>query len=188
MGKSSSGKDTILKRLLSYEELNLKLIITYTTRPIRNNEVNGRDYYFIDDHQLNDLINQGKVIEIRRYNTVKGVWSYATVDDGQFDLSQPYNYILIGTLEAYKSLKEHFGANNVIPVYIECDDGVRLERALKRERKQKHPNYDELCRRFLADSKDFSPDKLISNGIHKIYYNDNLEKCIDYIKNDIRLC
>ena len=54
-----------------------------------------------------------------------------------------------------KKMQNYFGKENVIPIYIQVDDGVRLERALERERTQKEPKYAELCRRFLADEKDF---------------------------------
>ena len=55
-------------------------------------------------------------------------------------------------------MQNYFGKENVIPIYIQVDDGVRLERALERERTQKEPKYAELCRRFLADEKDFSEE------------------------------
>lgn len=48
MGKSSSGKDTIFKALLSDGELSLKQIVPYTTRPIREGEQNGVEYFFTD--------------------------------------------------------------------------------------------------------------------------------------------
>ena len=61
---------------------------------------------------------------------------------------------------------------------IELDDGVRLQRALDRERKEEHPRYEEMCRRFLADSIDFSPEKKKEAGIEKEFYNQNLEECL----------
>ena len=88
-------------------------------------------------------------------------------------------------MEAYKSLKEYFGADKVYPIYIETDDGVRLERALFREKQQTNPNYNELCRRFLADNLDFSDENLLDAQIEKKYINDNLKECIDSIKIDI---
>ena len=56
-------------------------------------------------------------------------------------------------------------------------DGVRLERALRRERQQREPNYAELCRRFLADEEDFAEEKLRRLGIMRAYQNDDLERC-----------
>ena len=52
---------------------------------------------------------------------------------------------------------------------------MRLQRALDRERCQKHPKYEEMCRRFLADAADFSKEKLQEAGIHRIFYNEDLE-------------
>lgn len=184
MGKSSSGKDTIFKLLINDKELNLLPIITYTTRPKRKNEKNGVNYFFIDEKELQRYEEEGKVIEKRQYQTVNGIWYYCTINDGQINLENA-NYLVIATLEAYLSLKRFFGADNVVPLYIEVDDATRLERALNRERKQQNPNYNELCRRFLADNEDFSPSKLEAAGIDKVYFNDDLEECVKSIKEDI---
>ena len=126
----------------------------------------------------------GKVIELREYNTVHGIWKYFTVNDGQFDADD--NYIAIGTLESYKGMREQLGADKLVPIYIEVEDGVRLERALARERSQKEPKYEELCRRFLADAADFSVDKLKKVGITHRFFNTDVEKCADEIVLGIR--
>ena len=73
-----------------------------------------------------------------------------------------------------------------ISLYIEVEDGERLERALTRERKQKTPRFAELCRRFLADSEDFSEAKLSEAGITKRYANVNLDECLAEIENTIK--
>ena len=184
MGKSSSGKDTIFKELNNDNELNLKPIILYTTRPKRLNERNGNEYFFIDEDKLNQYENENKIIELRKYNTVSGIWSYATIDDGQIDLNRN-NYITIVTLEAYNSLKDYFGKDNVFPIYINVEDGVRLERALNREREQIQPNYNELCRRFIADNVDFSNENLKRSGINREYQNYDFKRCIKEIKNEL---
>lgn len=183
MGKSASGKDTIYKKVK--EQLpELKTIVIYTTRPIREGEQDGVEYYFVDDEKLNKLQQAGKVIELREYNTVHGIWKYFTADDGQFDRDD--YLIAIGTLESYVQLKRYFGEEKLIPIYIEVEDGLRLERALSRERKQSEPKYEELCRRFLADSADFSVDKLNEAGITQKYFNVDIDKCIHEIVLGIR--
>ena len=181
MGKSSSGKDTIFS-MLKQENI-LKPIVLSTTRPMRNNEVEGREYYFISEEQLKGYELEHKVIEQRVYHTVNGPWYYATIDDGQFKSDE--NYIMIVTLEAYINLVKYFGEDRVVPIYINVEDGKRLERALMREQQQDHPNYEELCRRFLADSKDFSKDNLDKANIKKYYQNNNLNQCLEEIKVDI---
>ena len=170
MGKSSSGKDTIYNKLIMDKELKLKTFVGYTTRPMREGEANGREYFFVDKSRLDTLKREGKVIEVREYDTIHGIWYYFTVDDEQIDLTI-HNYILIGTLESYEKIRNYYGSGVVVPGYIDVEDGERLSRALARERMQKEPKYAELCRRFLADAKDFSKDRIENLGINTIYEN-----------------
>lgn len=184
MGKSSSGKDTIFRKLLEDKELNLKTIVGYTTRPIREGEQNGVEYYFVCDREMEEMEKKGAVIERRTYNTVHGLWSYFTAIDNQVKLENN-DYILIGTLEAYVKIRNYYGKDNIVPIYIEVEDGIRLMRAIKREMEQKEPKYAELCRRFLADTEDFSEEKLNELGINEKYINDDMNRCILDIKNNI---
>lgn len=183
-GKSSSGKDTIYRKILECESLQLNTLVPYTTRPIRDGEKNGREYFFTDEAQLSRLRAQGKVIEERVYSTCYGPWYYFTVDDGQLDLENK-DYLLIGTLESYRAVKRFAGKEKIVPIYIEVDDGERLQRALNRERRQESPRYGEMCRRFLADSEDFSEERIAEAGIDRRFYNGELEMCLkevmDYI-------
>lgn len=188
MGKSSTGKDTIYRSILSDKSIKLKKIIPYTTRPIRLGEENGVQYYFTDEEGFAKLCEEGKVIEHRSYDTCYGLWRYFTVNDESLDLDKN-NYIIIGTLESYEKTAEYFGKDKILPVLIELDDGVRLQRALNREKKQKVPKYEEMCRRFLADSQDFCSENIKKAGITKSFYNDNLKHCtreiIQYIENNL---
>ena len=143
MGKSASGKDTIYKRLLEEESISLKKIVPYTTRPIRQEETNGVEYFFVTEEQLNILEIQGKIIECRVYNTIHGKWYYFTADDGQINLDRE-DYLMITTLEGYEKIRNYFGKERVVPIYIEVEDGLRLERALKREKQQSMPKYKEM--------------------------------------------
>ena len=164
MGKSSSGKDTLYGMLMKDEKLRLKTVVPYTTRPMRAGEENGVSYYFCDEDTVEKLEAEGKIIELRAYHTIHGIWKYFTVADHQVDLDHQ-SYLLIGTLESYLKIREYFGTESVVPIYIEVEDGMRLQRALERERRQENPKYEELCRRFLADEKDFSEEKLKEAGI-----------------------
>lgn len=177
IGKSSCGKDTLYKRILSDGNLPLKTLVSYTTRPIRSGETNGVEYYFLTEEQLQTLEMEDKIIELRAYHTVHGIWKYFTVNDHQINLSEN-DYLVIGTLESFQKLQEYFGAEQLVPLYIEVDAGERLQRALTRERLQQEPKYAELCRRFLADESDFSPEKLAHAGITDVFHNDNLEECL----------
>lgn len=184
IGKSSTGKDTIYQELLTRQQLNLKKIVPYTTRPIREGEVEGETYHYVTVEEMNDLEEQGKIIESRYYNTIHGIWHYFTAQDEQIHL-ESQNYLFIGTLEAYSKIKIYYGNDRVIPIYIEIDDGERLTRALNREKKQIEPKYEEMCRRFLADCQDFSEKKIQEADISKRFENDQLEKCLNEISEYI---
>ena len=175
MGKSSTGKDTLYKRIFANEELQLKKVIPYTTRPIREGEKEGVEYFFCDAGKVEELETAGKVIERRDYNTIHGIWTYFTVDDGQIDLKNQ-DYLIIGTLESYHKIRDYYGKEFVVPIYIEVEDGERLQRALNREREQVVPKYEEMCRRFLADSKDFSEENLAKAEISRRFLNLELDK------------
>lgn len=179
MGKSSSGKDTIYKKL-SERMPELQRIVPYTTRPIRDGEQDGVEYHFVGEDRLREMQEAGRVIEVRSYNTKCGVWTYFTADDGQIDLEHK-DYLVIGTLESFRALKEYFGEEQIVPIYIEVDDGLRLSRALERERREKEPRYEEMCRRFLADSADFSEENIRRAGIRKRFVNMELERCLEEI-------
>ena len=188
MGNSSTGKDTIFKELLKEGTVALKTIVPYNTRHIRVGEHDGVEYFFTDEEGFQKLLADGKMIEERAYQTVHGLWRYFTVDDGQIQLDEQ-SYIMIGTLESYQNMKKYFGEGKLLPVMIELDDGVRLQRALDREKKQQNPKYEEMCRRFLADSADFSEEKIHEAGITRRFYNDDLERCLreieEYIKAEV---
>ena len=187
LGKSCSGKDTIYKKLIADESLELVPLVTYTTRPLRSGEQEGREYHFTDEAGFNSLKEQGKVIEDRSYDTVYGLWRYFTVDDGTFDPNGKNVIAAAGTIPAFTRLRDHFGADNTVALMIETDDGIRLERAMRREKKQTVPKYKEMCRRFITDSEDFDEEKLKEAGITDIFMNnDVLAGCVDKVKEFTR--
>ena len=186
MGKSSSGKDTIYKKLIQNKNLALKEIIPYTTRPIRVGEQDGVEYHFVTEEEMLAMLEAGKIIEIRTYDTCLGRWHYFTADDKNIRMEET-DYIMIGTIEAFLKIRDYYGKDQVIPIMIDLDDGIRLQKALDREKGQDQPKYSEMCRRFLADETDFSEQKKAEAGIDKEFVNENLENCLaeieDYIKN-----
>lgn len=82
------------------------------------------------------------------YSTFYGPWYYFTVDDGQLDLEKQ-DYLLIGTLESYRAVKRFVGKEKIVPIYIEVEDGERLQRALDREKSRKTPNMRKCAGVFL---------------------------------------
>ena len=129
-GKSATGKDTTAKWLhkqLSGMNVSNRIIISDTTRPPRVNERDGIDYYFIPEKDFIRGINRNVYLE---WSYFRG-WYYGTnkaeIDGGT---------ILIGIFnpEGIKSLREHYNKDfNVIPIYLEDNYFIRLNRSKDRE-------------------------------------------------------
>ena len=187
IGKSGSGKDSIFAKL--QEEFAMRPLLLFTTRPMREGEEDGREYYFVTPAFLEKVRADGKILEERTYYTVNGPWTYFTAlleDYQRIDLSAE-DYLGIGTIASYRKLSAAFGEGEVIPLYIEVEDGLRLLRSLEREREQKKPNYAEICRRFLADQEDFSEGRIREAGIVKRFSNDkSQEECVKEVAAFIR--
>lgn len=145
-GKSGSGKDTIIKSVLDNcppDLVNKK--ISFTTRPKRDYEVNGEDYYFVTNEYF--LKNIDNFIEVTNFRG----WYYGTMRSPGLDI----NKINIGTfdLEGIRIIKE---ANLVdldyVILYVDAKDSTRLIRCLSREQE---PDIEEVFRRYNADELDF---------------------------------
>ena len=169
MGKSASGKDSVYRKLAPLLADRMHTIVTYTTRPMREGE---------------KFRKEKKVVEERRYDTVYGHWYYFTADDGAIHLESE-DYLCIGTLESLRQMQDYYGEEAICPIYIEVDDGIRLERALMRERQEENPRYEEMCRRFLADQRDFSEDKLAEAHIRIRIENKDLDQTVNAVLKEI---
>lgn len=183
MGKSASGKDSIYQKLLEDQHFPLKRLVIYTTRPIRDGEKDGQEYFFVDEEEFQRLKTNGKIIEDRGYETVYGLWRYFTAANMQLD---KYDYLGIGTLESYQKLRKYYGEEVLCPIYIEVEDGERLKRAIAREETQETPKYEEMCRRFLADSQDFSECNIENAGIKQRFQNTDFATCMSNIENYLK--
>ena len=93
---------------------------------------------------------------------------------------------MIGTLASYEKMRAFYGQDHLIPLYIEVEDGERLQRALNRERQQAVPKYRELCRRFLADEEDFREENLQRLRIDRRFENTDMETCLEEIIEEIQ--
>lgn len=184
-GKSATGKDTLFKKLLEDREINLKTVVMYTTRPIRQGEIEGVEYHFVNEEGLKQLEKDNKVIEHRSYNTVHGVWHYFTVNDGQIDLNNN-DYLMLGTVESIIQIGKFYGFDNVEPIYLEVPDDERLLRSIRREQRQAMPNFAEICRRYLADEEDFSEENLKKLNLPRRYSNVDIHQCTTEVVSHIK--
>ena len=158
-GKSGAGKDTIQNWMVSNLQDTHKLI-SYTTRPPRDNEVDNKDYHFISIEEFNYMKENNFFLETTEFRG----WYYGTSIE-----SLNENKINIGVFNpsGVKNILDNFNYKIItLPILIEVDNKTRLLRSLNREI---FPDCVEICRRFLADEKDFEN----LNFSHHIYYNDN---------------
>ena len=120
--------------------------ISYTSRPKRNYEQEGKDYHFVSEKEFKELITQNKMIEYVKFND----WYYGTCID---ELDEEKINVGVFDPSRIRNLLQHLDILDVLPVWIQTKDKERLLRSLKRE---ENPDCVEICRRFLADKEDFS--------------------------------
>ena len=183
IGKSGTGKDTVLAELLKDPSLPVEKLVPYTTRPQREGETEGVNYHYVTVDQLEDMELKGEVIERRTYHTVHGDWNYFTAS---VNIDNSKNYIIITTQEALDSFFKYFGNERIHVIYLYLDNKKRLTRCINRESEQETPNYSEVCRRYLADEEDFD-EEVISSYKNRTFVDTAypLEKYTDEIKSVI---
>lgn len=144
-GQSGAGKDTLLDAIMEMDcPFKVNKILTTTTRPPRDYEVDGIDYHFVSAEEFGEKILSGEMLEATSFNN----WFYGiTINDIK------ENMVNIGVFnpKAIECLLED-SQLDVLPVYVWASDETRLKRQLNRELQ---PDCMEICRRFIADKKDF---------------------------------
>lgn len=155
-GKSGCGKDTLQEELIRKE--NFKKLISTTTRPKREGEIEGREYYFVDKDKFFQLDKEGFFIEHRSYKTLvnnkKDTWYYGLGKQLSKEDINSDMYITILDLDGAKAARDYYGKDNCTIAYISLDDKIRENRASKRG------GYDksEWDRRLEDDNKVFSEE------------------------------
>ena len=140
MGRSCTGKDTIAKGI---EDLNFHRVVTYTTRPPRETEMDNVDYKFISDEEFDEKIEEGFFAEYREYNTVNGVWKYGSSKE-----SYSGDGLIILSPSGVKAVLEKL--HNITVVLIDADDEV-----IKARQAARGDSHKEAERRFVQDIIDF---------------------------------
>lgn len=160
LGKTCSGKDTIVNQLISKH--GYQKCITYTTRPMRDNEEDGIAYHFISTEKFKRRIEEGFFIEYKIYNTESGSWYYGTALQ---DFKKADNKtIVILTPQGYRDITNKL---KVKPksIYIYANNSTIKSRLLKRG-----DEISEAKRRVENDNKDFFG---VENEVDKIIYNND---------------
>ena len=160
LGKSASGKDFIMNKLV--KEYGFKRVISHTTRPIRNGETNGKEYYFISLDKFLNMSLKDNFIECREYNTQQGLWYYG-LSKHEIDLTDDNKYVVILDFNGLKALEGYLKSvgmeDKLTSVYIDAKAQVRLQRSLNREGEMTDEQVMEVIRRLEADERDFEGAK-----------------------------
>ena len=157
-GKSCSGKDSVRNVLV--DKYGYENVISYTTRPMRRGEIQGKEYWFVSKEEMDKI----DVIDYREYKVKCGeVWGYGHTI---FKADKNKNYVAIVDLEGAKEFRKIY-KNQCKIVYIDSNKIYRTKRASKRG-----DDLEEWLRRLKADDIDFSDIKINSLVDYKIINED----------------
>ena len=167
-GYSSSGKDSITN--IVSKELNIPTLVSHTTRPMRDNEVNGETYHFISDTEFK--ANENNFLEQRHYDTVYGTWRYGL--HSSEIINKPYSLFIVDR-QGIEELSKVIGEDKIVSIFIEVS-----EEELKRRQALRGDSVEEFKRRIKFDINRFKG--FISDYI---VYNDDLDIAVQNVKNII---
>ena len=166
MGKSGAGKDRILREVIKSNPSKFNEIISCTTRPKRDYEEEGKNYFFLTPHQFFSKIANDQMLEFTEFNG----WYYGTPLDS---LAEDKINIGVFNPAGIRSLLSNPNIQASGVFEIEASPKLRLMRQLTRE---SAPNVDEIVRRYMADNKDFDnldfeTIELKNNNMDDLWYN-----------------
>lgn len=151
IGKTCSGKDTLVKRLSRHRSISK--ITTYTTRPPRPGEVNHKTYHFISEQEFKNKINSKFFLEYKKYKTESGVWYYGSAVEDIFR-AKDEDKVIILTPAGYKDLLDKNLDVDIRVVYLAVDKETQKKRL-----KNRGDSWGEANRRIKSDDKDFAEIK-----------------------------
>ena len=179
IGKSGSGKDTIIQKLRA--DLKIPIAISFTSRPMRYGEIQDLTYHFVSDDYFEE--NKEKFIEQRLYKVInqdgtKGIWRYGLTEES---FEKGTNLVIVD-VDGYKALRKFFGKENVLPFFIHCSDTTRLNRLIGRGDMN---NPLEVTRRLEADEKDFK-EFIESHNYYKICNEYGIDLAVQEIEGILK--
>lgn len=146
MGKTASGKDSVVKELV--HNYGFRRIVTYTTRPPRKAETEGVDYHFISEADFLNKVNNRFFLEWKTYDTEHGKWYYGTsLDDFTHSVR---NAVIVLTPDGIRDLKSLLRVNYRV-VYLDASNETIMDRIRRRG-----DDPDEAKRRINKDNGDFA--------------------------------
>ena len=182
-GKTCSGKDTVVKRLVNK---GFKKVVRYTTRPKRRGETDGIDYHYISEEEFKRLIQEGFFLEYRKFKVASGdTWYYGSAKQDVLNVRNNQKKVIIlspsGVDKMYELKRD--GSVKFRVVYLKCNDATIRARAKRRGDKK-----SEITRRIEADGIDFSVMDIFAQ---KVVWNDEdteigdvVREILDYIEGE----
>lgn len=179
-GFSGAGKDAIAKYISKH--YGYEMVISTTSRPMREGESEGNPYHFVNKKKFLDLIEFEEFIEYRCYNTllngIQDTWYYGIQKN---TIKSDVNYVVVLDLCGLAQLKKHF--NNVLSFFIDVGDTVRKTRAIHG---RKDFDETEWSRRLADDKIKFTKDKINECVDFKVK-NYSFKECIKNIMKEVDL-
>lgn len=158
MGKTSSGKDTVVNELIS--KYGFRKCVTYTTRPMRDGEKQDITYHFISEDDFKQKIREDFFAEYKSYNTEFGVWYYGVALEDIEKADE--KTVIVLTPDGYRDIIKKI-KNKPKSIYIYANNSTIKERLVNRG-----DDLKEAQRRLEHDNLDF---KGIETEVDKIVYN-----------------
>lgn len=173
IGSAASGKDTILNKCVDFCEP----IISVTSRKMRDTEY-GHEYIFCSNALIENYIKKDALIEYRK-RIVDGKLAYYGVLKDSIDLDSDEKYIVILDNDGYEKMKNYVGADNIISIYIECNDELRMKRIKKR---QPSITDEEILMRFKDDKNTIEKNKDMYDYKFKNENKEDFDRIVDFIR------
>ena len=176
LGESGSGKTTLQKYICDHT--NMTRAISHTTRPMRDGEANGIDYYFVNDDEYIDMLNNNLFCESANYRG----WFYGLTKDEIRD-----NIIFVATPSGLRRIKKYINDNkldiNVISIYLKVD---KLSRFIKILQRDGESGLNESYVRITSDQGMFSEfEDEVDIVLENKEYRFSVETLFDKLKQEL---
>ena len=170
---SGAGKTTLVKKLSSIK--NFEISISYTTRIPRLNEVNGKDYYFVNTNDFNDLIKKNELLEYAEvFSNFYGSSKKKVIDNLKFGKNVIFDIDWQGT----KQIKEKKLNFKLISIFILPPSKKTLINRLSERENNNENVINERMKKFETDVKHWVDYDFV-------VINDDLDTCFNELKNII---
>lgn len=172
VGKSASGKDTLMNMLLSdFKEM--KPLVSHTTRPMRTGEKDGETYHFVDDTTFEEMLDNGEFLETTSYTieSENKIYKYGLSKKEVMDT--PYAMTIVNPYGLNNLLANKFIKDNIVSILITRNDKDRILAYINRD---ENVNIKEMIDRYKRDEEDFE------NVMTDYILENNDAICNSYIK------